>query len=186
MDQHPRDQSGHRYRRLASGNLAGAGRITVELNTAARADPASITASANMSLASASAWIMPSRPTIPAPIRPPRTPAKLSVMGSDKSDGPHIITMNEPLTVQGLTFYQAGFSNEDGVGRLDAFRPLRSGLDSQIHRLRLDCRRHFHHVLHEGLFPESAATQAGSAAHGGGGNGLAGIIHRGERRGRRE
>jgi hypothetical protein len=41
--------------------------------------------------------------------------SQLTVMGSDKSDGAHIITMNEPLTVQGLTFYQAGFANEQGV-----------------------------------------------------------------------
>jgi hypothetical protein len=38
--------------------------------------------------------------------------SEVTVMGSDKVDGDHVITMNEPLTVQGLTFYQAGFANE--------------------------------------------------------------------------
>ncbi|MGA2229919.1 MAG: cytochrome c biogenesis protein ResB [Tepidisphaeraceae bacterium] len=40
--------------------------------------------------------------------------SEVTVMGSDKLDGDHVITMNEPMTVQGLTFYQAGFAN-DGV-----------------------------------------------------------------------
>jgi ResB-like family len=38
----------------------------------------------------------------------------VSVNGS-AVDGDHIITMNKPLGVQGLTFYQAGFSQDGGV-----------------------------------------------------------------------
>jgi hypothetical protein len=55
--------------------------------------------------------------------------SQVAVMGTDSSDGSHIITMNEPLTVSsssslpgflarkfsGLTFYQSGFSNEQGA-----------------------------------------------------------------------
>jgi hypothetical protein len=41
--------------------------------------------------------------------------SEVTVMGTDKSDGPHVITMNEPLTVNGLTFYQASFADEDGT-----------------------------------------------------------------------
>jgi hypothetical protein len=38
----------------------------------------------------------------------------VTLVGSTKDDGPHTITMNEPLTVQGLTFYQAGLSQDQG------------------------------------------------------------------------
>jgi hypothetical protein len=39
----------------------------------------------------------------------------VTVMGSPKLDGQHTITMNEPLTVSGLTFYQAGMANVQGT-----------------------------------------------------------------------
>jgi ResB-like family len=39
----------------------------------------------------------------------------ITVLGSDTMDGPHTITMNEPITAQGLTFYQAGFANVEGT-----------------------------------------------------------------------
>jgi hypothetical protein len=41
--------------------------------------------------------------------------SEVTVMGSENSDGPHVITMNQPLTVSGLTFYQASFADEDGT-----------------------------------------------------------------------
>jgi len=41
--------------------------------------------------------------------------SEVTLMGTDKADGSHIITMNEPMTVSGLTFYQAGFNQVEGV-----------------------------------------------------------------------
>jgi hypothetical protein len=41
--------------------------------------------------------------------------SEVTLAGTDKADGPHVISMNEPLTVSGLTFYQAGFSDEGGT-----------------------------------------------------------------------
>ena len=35
--------------------------------------------------------------------------------GTSNIDGNHVITMNKPLSVQGLTFYQAGFSQDGGI-----------------------------------------------------------------------
>jgi len=34
--------------------------------------------------------------------------------GTDKNDGPKVITMNEPVSTNGLTFYQSGFSDDEG------------------------------------------------------------------------
>ena len=41
--------------------------------------------------------------------------SQVTIVGSDKDDGSHGITMNEPLTVQGLTFYQSAFANVEGT-----------------------------------------------------------------------
>jgi ResB-like family len=41
--------------------------------------------------------------------------SEVTLMGTDNADGAHVITMNEPLTVAGLTFYQAGFQQVDGI-----------------------------------------------------------------------
>jgi len=39
--------------------------------------------------------------------------SEVTVADSGKMDGSHVITMNQPMTVSGLTFYQAGFADED-------------------------------------------------------------------------
>jgi hypothetical protein len=41
--------------------------------------------------------------------------SEVAIAGTDKADGPHIITMNEPLTVNGLTFYQSGLTQDSDL-----------------------------------------------------------------------